>query len=223
MKSISFLLILSCLGMPGAMAQMNQPSDSTVTDIDKNTYAVVAIGNQRWMAENLRVKHYSNGDPIPNIRSAEEWQNLEMGAFCDYDNESKNASVYGHLYNWFAVSDSRNLCPVGWHAPSTSEWNILDSVMGNEAGNKLKANSPLWVVVKREGVEQSMFNALPTGFFDVLEGFTGKGSEARWWTATRVPHVNGKGAFYRYVGNGSKLGKGSFNRVSGCPVRCVKD
>jgi uncharacterized protein (TIGR02145 family) len=223
MKSISIILLLSCSFISGTWAQTSRLPDSTITDVDKNTYALVIIGKQTWLAENLRVTHYNNGDAIPNIISANEWQNLEMGAWCNFNNDSRNAPVYGHLYNWFAVTDSRNLCPVGWHVPSTDEWNTLDSVMGTEASSKLKANSTLWQNSQNTAIDKTGFKALPGGFFDILDGFTSIGDEARWWTATCVPHVNGRGAYYRYVGNGEKLGKGSFNRVSGCSVRCVKD
>ena len=66
-----------------------------VTDIDGNVYHTVKIGNQWWMAENLKVTHYRNGDPIPNVTGDSEWTHLETGAYCAYDNKKSNADTYG--------------------------------------------------------------------------------------------------------------------------------
>jgi uncharacterized protein (TIGR02145 family) len=89
----------------------------TVTDIDGNVYQTVTIGNQIWMAENLKVTHYRNGDEIPNVTVQEDWKNLTTGAYCNYN----NVAVYGRLYNWLAVNDNRNIAPAGWHVPSDAE------------------------------------------------------------------------------------------------------
>jgi uncharacterized protein (TIGR02145 family) len=96
----------------------------TVTDIDGNTYNVIKIGTQIWMAENLKTTKYRNGDPIPNITDLTEWGQLTTGGFCTYKNtiNTDTINTFGRLYNWYAVSDSRGLCPTGWHIPSSTEW-----------------------------------------------------------------------------------------------------
>ena len=104
----------------------------TVTDIDGNVYQTVQIGDQFWMAENLKVTHYQNGDEIPcNV----------------YNDDPSNAAIYGRLYNWYAVDDERGICPEGWHVPSDdeadSEWQILVDYLGggSVAGGKMKATT----------------------------------------------------------------------------------
>jgi uncharacterized protein (TIGR02145 family) len=99
------------------------------TDIDGNHYAVVQIGSQLWMQENLKAIHYRDGSPIPNVPDSAAWANLSTGAWCDFHNLPEEGAYYGHLYNFYAVDDSRKLCPPGWHVPSHSEWNIMEKLL----------------------------------------------------------------------------------------------
>ena len=95
--------------------------DTTITDIDSNHYRIVQIGIQIWMAENLKVTHYLDGEDIPDVTDATKWTNLTTGALCWYNNEPLSyGTIYGALYNWYAVSDSRNLSPAGWHVSAQS-------------------------------------------------------------------------------------------------------
>ncbi len=91
----------------------NWTEKNGVVDIDGNAYNTVKIGNQWWMAENLKVTHYRNGNPIPNVTDDTEWSNLTTGAYCSYDNNDSNINTYGLLYNWYSVDDSRGLAPAG--------------------------------------------------------------------------------------------------------------
>ncbi|MEJ2629601.1 MAG: fibrobacter succinogenes major paralogous domain-containing protein, partial [bacterium] len=126
--SIIFIFIfLSC--------DLKSPTESrfktgTVTDIDGNTYQTVKIGDQWWMAENLKVTHYRNNDEIPNVTYWGDWHDLSTGAYCDYNNNEGNVSTCGHLYNWYAVNDSRNIAPEGWHVPTDEEWKELEMYLG---------------------------------------------------------------------------------------------
>ena len=131
---------------------MNLPGPQ-VTDIDGNTYNSVQIGNQTWMAENLKVKHYRNGDTLTNEKDDVTWCNLTVGAWCNYDNYEPNAGVYGRLYNWYAVNDNRSICPTGWHVPTTEEWDILSLFLGGDsvAGGKLKEPGTLHWKTRRPG------------------------------------------------------------------------
>ena len=97
----------------------------TVTDIDSNTYQTVKIGNQWWMTENLKVTHYRNGNAIPNVTDDSAWSSLTTGAYCIYNHDESNATTYGRLYNCYAVTDSRNIAPAGWHVPTDAEWTTL--------------------------------------------------------------------------------------------------
>jgi uncharacterized protein (TIGR02145 family) len=103
---------------------------TTVIDIDGNVYKTVIIGDQEWMVENLRVTHYQNGEPIPNVKDSTEWINLSSGAYAAYNNDDSLAAIYGYLYNWYAVADTNNIAPQGWHVPNHSDWLILEMNLG---------------------------------------------------------------------------------------------
>ena len=96
-----------------------------VTDIDGNNYQTIIIGNQEWMAENLRVTHYSNGDIIETVTDNNIWASLNVGLYCHWLNDSNNDLIKGLHYNWYAVMDSRNVCPLGWSVPSNNDWLFL--------------------------------------------------------------------------------------------------
>lgn len=108
-----------------------------VTDIEGNFYPSVIIGNQEWMAENLKTTKYSNGTPIvyPGTDNS-AWQNNTTGAYAWYDNDIAWKDSYGALYNWHAVNNSNGLCPTGWHVPSHYEWTQLEQYICNLLGNE---------------------------------------------------------------------------------------
>ncbi len=104
-------------------------------------YKTVTIGTQVWMKENLNVSTFRNGDPIHEAKTAEEWEaagEAKQAAWCYYDNDPKNGTKYGKLYNWYAVNDPRGLAPVGWHVPLDKEWTVLEDFLGGsyESGNR---------------------------------------------------------------------------------------
>jgi uncharacterized protein (TIGR02145 family) len=108
---------------------------TSVKDIDGNIYKALKIGNQVWMAENLKTGHYSNGSVIPNIINDKEWTESVEGAWCYYANKKNNVEIPDKLYNWNTVIDARKLCPIGWHIPSNSEWELLASLLNNNLDN----------------------------------------------------------------------------------------
>ena len=113
----------------------NIPTESfptSVTDIDGNVYLTTKIGNQVWMAENLKVTHYQNGDNILEITDNAGWVNSSAGAYCSYEYSKSNSNVYGYLYNWYAINDSRNIAPTGWHIPTFADWTELITHLGGE-------------------------------------------------------------------------------------------
>ena len=106
---------------------------------EKNNNPEVKIGEQIWMSKNLNVSIFRNGDPIPEVKSEDDWENAAINhqpAWCYYDNEPKNGTVYGKLYNWYAVSDPRGLAPDGWHIPTDEEWTDLHLALGGGGGNE---------------------------------------------------------------------------------------
>ncbi len=174
-----------------------------VTDIDGNTYKTIKIGDQWWMAENLKVTYYRNGDNIPNVTDSSEWQSLSTGAYCTYGNE--NATTYGLLYNWHAINDSSNIAPLGWHVPTEGDWTTLTnyliangynwdgSIAGNKIGKAMASNSG-WNNSNQTGDvgndmdtnNSSGFESLPGGFRNsVIRGrFFGMGEYCVWWSYT---------------------------------------
>jgi len=146
---------------------------TTVTDIDGNVYKTVKIGDQWWMAENLKVRHYRNGDPIPHEINNVEWIMLTTGAYCYYDNDSSHAADYGALYNWYTVSDFRNIAPEGWHVPTDEEWKELEMALGisqeyadstewrgtNEGGKLKETGTTHWNSPNEGATNESGFTA----------------------------------------------------------------
>ena len=112
--------IINTTGFSGGTGVVSNPG-AGVTYGGVN-YPTVVLGNgQEWMAENLRTTTYANGDPIPNVTDPNQWGALTTGAWAHYNNDSQYENPYGKLYNWYAVDDSRNVCPTGWHVPSDAE------------------------------------------------------------------------------------------------------
>ncbi len=162
----------------------------TMTDQDGNTYKTITIGTQTWMAENLRVTKYSNGDTIPNVSDDATWTALNTGAYCNYNNttDKDKIAMYGRLYNWFTISDSRSIAPVGWHVPSDAEWSALMALLDYDvAGGKMKeTGNNHWGDPNVGATNESVFTALPAGYRSGMAGvtFDGLGSCCNWWTAT---------------------------------------
>ena len=100
----------------------------SVTDIDGNTYKIIKIQNQIWMAENLKTTRLNDGTPIPLIDSKLIWSQTQQPGFCWYNiDEKTNKISLGALYNWYAV-ESGKLCPIGWHVPSDKVWLDLNNI-----------------------------------------------------------------------------------------------
>jgi uncharacterized protein (TIGR02145 family) len=192
-------------------------------DGDGNDYPTIIIGNQEWMAENLRVTHYRNGDAIPNYTTGYTWSFATDGAYCWYNNDAVTYKLlYGALYNWYAVNDPRNICPAGWHVATDAEWSTFVTQLGGEstAGGKMKA-AVLWNAPNTGTVFSNGFSGLPGGYRNNTSPFLGVGSYCNFWTATEDAPPN---AWYRYLSydNAGAL-RNSYNEKSGFSVRCVRD
>ena len=192
-----------------------------VIDIDGHVYDTVTIGTQVWITENLKVIHYCNGDPIPNITDDQQWNHLTTGAYCDYDNTPGSSLTYGKLYNFYAVIDSRKLCPTGWHVPSDADWSILTAYLGGEsvAGDKLKACCMNGWYGPNTANNETGFTALGGGFrcdYCTYNEFNDIDWNGYWWSST----------WYKYRSmnwHGSGVSNGSESPGKGFSVRCLKD
>jgi uncharacterized protein (TIGR02145 family) len=185
-------------------------------------FKTVKIGNQVWMAENLNVDHYRNGDPIPEVKDDNQWSKLNSGAWCYYDNEVANGKIYGKLYNWYAVNDARGLCPVGWHVPSDAQWTILENYLGgNEvAGGGMKSITG-WDSPNTGSTNSSGFNAIPAGYRNILGIYYYIGEAAVWWGSIE-DYSSGAWPRDLYY-NFSNLFRGKYNKNDGFSIRCIKD
>lgn len=197
-----------------AMLCMTASLSAQVTDIDGNTYKTVIIGDQEWMAENLRVKSFRNGEPVANIRNNLEWYHLKTPSWSYYDHEWKNGQTCGLLYNGYAVNDSRGLCPEGWHVPSVTEWEKMFEVFGGieKVGKAIK---PIDVFSTWSGNNHSGFTALPGGQRLDLGAFLFEGLQAYWW-------ASGASVLYYLCITGDRISKLSSDFNAGLSVRCVR-
>ena len=199
--------------------------EATVYDPDGNPYSSADIGTQTWLVENLKTTKYANGEVIPNLTVLEDWANATSGAWSYYENESLYDVPYGKLYNWFAVTDPRNVCPAGWHVPAESEWATLISFLGgNEvAGNALKETGIAhWQPYNDFATNNSGFTALPGGARSTSIGISYPiPSLGMFWSTTPVDSENAVG-YYLFDAYQSITRQGYENRT-GLSVRCVKD
>ena len=158
-------------------------------DREGNNYRTLVISNKVWMAENLNVSHYRNGDAIPEARTAAEWDRYcenKTGCWCYYDFSAANGRKYGKLYNWFAVNDPRNLAPKGWHIPRDVEWLVFTNIPkeGDRPGRGMKSTSG-WGTGKLDcsGTNDTGFDGLPGGSREV-DSFSGIRVIGHWWCST---------------------------------------
>jgi len=215
------------------------PGTPTVTDIDGNVYNTVQIGTQCWTQSNLKVSKYRNGDNIPTGLSGAQWSSTTSGAYAIYNNDPVNDALYGKLYNWYTVNDSRGLCPTGWHVPSDVEWNLLvkyldsnaDTVCVNcwqssTAGGALKSTAMQptpggWNSPNTGATNSSGFTAPPSGLRNSLGVFDIMSDFGCWWSSSVSSASN---AWYRFLNyDYSDVNRSNGTRADGFSVRCLKD
>lgn len=212
-----------------------------LTDIDGNVYQTIQIGNQVWMAENLKVTHYRDGTEIPFCEyDVNWWVFYRSGAYCYYFNNSSNGFIYGALYTWYTVSDSRNVAPEGWHVPTDEEWKELEMSLGmsqSEAddtgyrgtneGSKLAGNAGLWnsgALKNNSEFGSSGFTARPGGRKNYSDGFSGyMGDFAFFWSATEGDSTHAWGRKLYSVGSDIYRLSNGHNKKYGFSIRCVRD
>ena len=197
-------------------------------DIDGNTYQTVKIGTQCWTQSNLKVSKYRNGDNIPTGLSNAVWQNTTSGAYAIYNNDPVNDGLYGKLYNHYAVTDSRGLCPTGWHVPSDEEWTTLENFLGGSevAGGKLKSTAMQptpggWNSPNVGATNSSGFTAPPGGLRYSSGDFNLMTVNGCWWSSSVS---SASSAWYLYLdSNDSGIGRDDDYRPFGFSVRCCRD
>ncbi len=199
----------------------------TVTDIDGNEYKTIVIGTQTWMAENLRVVRYRNGDSIPLVTSNSAWKSLTSNGYCNYKNINNldTIATMGRLYNWFTVSNNRNIAPAGWHVASDGDWATLTTFLGGAAvaGGKLKeSGTSHWSAPNTSASNSSGFTALPGGRREYSDGtFLNLTYDGFWWTSSAYnPDYSW---YYDLHYTFASIDRANFHKQYGYSVRCMKD
>ena len=210
-----------------------------VTDENGNNYRTVFIGDQEWMAENIRVEKYSDGSPIPNLTEKQAWLDDTQGAWCRYNNGTTEDVTYGNLYNWYAIDPNsnggRNVCPTGWRVPDEDDWNELGAYLhegnapfmtsSNEqskvSGGKMKSLQR-WAF--QEATNESGWSGLPGGgriFFNIVEEFWDRGDRGTWWSSNDItPEIGNTRVLFYYNESLNQVGK---SKNHGYSVRCIRD
>jgi uncharacterized protein (TIGR02145 family) len=219
--AISFVFIVSCSKDDGKKT----PATATTSTCDDTTtsYPTVTIGGQVWMQKNLNVCKYRNGDDIPQVQDPTVWADLTTGAWCYYENNTANGTVYGKLYNWYAVNDSRGLAPAGYHVPSNAEWTTLTTFLGGEsvAGNKMKATTGWTPFSGIINTNSSGFTGLPGGARNYNGPFTSIGQIGYWWSSSENGTTEAWSRYLSYI-NGL-VDSYLSGKTVGFSVRCLRD
>jgi uncharacterized protein (TIGR02145 family) len=211
----------------------------TVTDIEGNIYKTVKIGNQWWMAENLKTTRYNDGTIIPFVKDATEWANLTTPGYCWYsnwyiDNDPSYKDTYGALYNWYTVNTGK-LCPTGWHVPTDQEWKQLEIHLGmsqgevdneglrgtNEGGKLKETGFTHWASPNTGATNETLFTALPGGSRGYNGAFSTIYNYGYWWSITE----NDSDSSWRRVMSAYDSGiyRISISKYFGLSVRCLMD
>ncbi len=219
---------------------------NTLTDIEGNFYNTVKIGDQTWMADNLRVTQYPDGTQILKVEDQGTWFDfgLDDQAYCWYDNILTHGYIYGALYTWGAAlngaegsdaipSGVQGVCPDGWHLPSDRQWKQLEMSLGmsqeevdaekwrgtTEGGKMKREGTQFWESPNTGATNESGFNALPGGFRHGSGEFMSMGISARFWSTSQ----NGYGWFRGLDNNTSSINRDYSGFYRGYSIRCIKD
>jgi uncharacterized protein (TIGR02145 family) len=193
---------------------------------DGVVYKTVQIGDQVWMAENLRATSLTDGTPIENIIEQDDWIVSDGAAYSWHSNDENTYGEYGILYNWYAV-ETEMLCPTSWHVASESEWSILIEYVGGSevAGGMLKeSGNDHWITPNTAATNEFGFTSLPGGSrqdYATLAEFVASGKFGYWWTSTESSETEAKNFGMSY--NISRVDNFSYGKGNGLSVRCIKN
>ncbi len=222
------------------MLKISSAAGGTITDVENNTYNIVKIGTQVWMSENLKTTKYSNGDLIGTTTpttldiTSESTPKYQWA----YAGNESNVNTYGRLYTWYAVTDSRNVCPTGWHVPTDAEWTVLTDYLtsngygyqgsGTDIAKSMAATSG-WTASATAGAvgnDQASnntrgFTALPGGYRYYNGTYYTFGDYGYWWSSAEFSTANAYGRFMGYHDGNVTI----YNDIKnyGFSVRCLKD
>lgn len=221
-------LVLVLAGLPGCVSESDKSKGSEqIRDVDGNVYQTIGIGDQVWMAEDLKTTRFNDGTPIPRVENYDEWAGLTLPAYSWYNNDSMYREEFGALYNYYAV-ESGKLCPEGWHVPSDEDWISLETSLGGvwNAGGALKeAGTAHWKTPNTGASNKSGFTALPGGYRSYNGTFNWMRTYGLWWSATEKSWYGGPPkVIYRDLRyDGQDIRRDISEKNSGLLVRCIKN
>jgi uncharacterized protein (TIGR02145 family) len=209
-----------------------------VTDIQGNEYPTIIIGEQEWMAENLKVTQYRNGDALPIIADNTNWSRLDSGAYSLYANNAANFDVFGPLYNGYAILDPRGICPEGWRVPTDADWQTLERNLGmlnsrlnltgrrggeqNEGGRLKLAEGSNWASPNLGANNETGFAAIAGGQRLDNGTYRSINSQGSFWSSTSNPNEP-RFIWYRFLRSETNaIGRVNTIRNFGFNCRCVK-
>lgn len=226
-RTLKFMLFLSLSVL--LISCTARSTEGTVEDIEGNSYRTIKIGKQTWMAENLRVKTFNDGEPIPLVTDGPEWYNLKTAAYCWYNNDSAAYSnPYGVLYNFHAISAGK-ICPAGWRVPTQRDFKTLISIIDQDAnftlheastmaGGMLKAKEAgAWAKSNTSATNESGFSALPGGCRSWAGHFSMQGTFGYYGSSTDNTSLTLRSA------TGSAFLRSGIAGYVGISVRCIKE
>ncbi len=189
----------------------------------------VKIGKQEWSNANYNERKFRNGDDIPEAKTINEWVMAAKegkAAWCYYKFDSKYESRFGKLYNWFAVKDSRNIAPKGWHIPSDAEWKKLIDHLGEKNIDQKMKSKTGWRD-EGNGSNKSGFDGKPGGFVSHEGVFGYLGNSGHWWSSSETDNylkdLNAIGYQLHYNFQGLSRTDDGYRKGSGVSIRFIKD
>lgn len=202
----------------------------SVTDQDGNIYKTIKIGSQTWMAENLRTTKYRNGDPIatttPSTKDISSEKQPKYQWTFDFNVGENNVCTYGRMYTWYAIDDSRDVAPSGWHVPTVNDWNILMNFLGDDSllGLKLKEiGTKHWDSPNLGTTNESGFTVLPGGIRKSNGTFYKLGEYSKWWCSKAYDEDRSSCKIFGVFGSDNYVFTDDGYENDGCYVRCIKD
>jgi uncharacterized protein (TIGR02145 family) len=220
-KTVLFALIY-CISLAMIGCSGNQNRRKNKQEVRKDNFKKVVIGTQTWMTENMAVSTFRTGEKIFHAKSIEEWKGAgekKQPAWCYYENDPKNGTQFGKLYNYYALTDPRGLAPKGWHIPTELDWKKLETQLGKNPGIKMKSASG-WNE-NGNGTNESGFLGLPGGYRGNDGSFYFQGQNGYWWISsnTKTKNVVCCNLNYKY----NYLIRLTATKETGFSVRCLKD
>lgn len=233
---LAVVLGSACIPLPDfPPLPVDPPPLGGATDIDGNTYPTVVIGNQEWMATNLKATSYNDGTPIPLMEDAFTWAGLRTGSYSWYDNDIANKDVYGALYNWYVIqylqlrSRIDDICPTNFYLPSRGVFEALVAALGGStvaSGALKETGTSHWDPPNSGATNQSGFTALPTGNRDDAGSFVAKGQSGSWWSSDDSDTPDLAVASFFYLDDTSTTYSATVAThpyEDGLAIRCMRD